>query len=307
MGRVALVADHDMDFCGALAPRLAAEGHECVVINAGCRAFEAVKKARPDVVLLDLPISEVSAFRLCRMIRKDSLLYTVPVMVLSDTEDESELSHWLELGADGCLVRPVVLSKLIEKLRDLLLLGEATRRRDPLTGMLGMDGAEKEINHSLACGKRIAACYLSVADLRALAGADGFRREEMDELVKAVADLIRRVAGESRINELVAAHVGTGYFVVVVYPDEYERFCSRLIRRFDSELGQRYKLNGETPKGFRHSRAQPTLKLSIGVVHNLHRKYRNADEVFRALADVHHEAEKSPTSACFVCRRCHGH
>jgi CheY-like chemotaxis protein len=307
MGRVALVADHDIGFCGALAPRLAAEGHECVVVNGGCRAFEAVKKARPDVVLLDVPISEVSAFRLCRMIRKDSLLYTVPVMILSDTDDESELSHWLELGADDCLVRPIVLNKLIEKLRDLLSLGEATRKRDPLTGMLGMDGVRRAIDHSLACGKGIAACYLSVADLRALARTDGFRRVEMDGLVKAVADLIRRVAGESSINELVAAHVGTGYFVAVVYPDEYEKFCARLIRRFDSELGHARAPKGAIPDAFRPSGARPALKLSIGVVHNLHREYRCADEVFRALANVHHEAEKSPTSAFFVCRRCQGH
>jgi len=240
------------------------------------------------------------------MIRKDSLLYRVPVMVLSDAEDESELSHWLELGADDCLVRPIVLSKLIEKLRDLLLLGQAITTRDLLTGMLGMDGAEKEINHSLACGKRIAACYLSVADLRALAGSDGFRREDMDELVKGVAALIQRVAGESSINELVAAHVGTGYFVVVVYPDEYEKFCARLIRRFDSELGQMCKVNGGASKAFRRSGAEFAPKLSIGVIHNLYRQYRNADEVFRALANVHHEAEKAPTSTFFVCRRCQG-
>jgi len=307
MGRVALVADHDISLCGALAPRLAAEGHECVVVNGGCAAFEAVRKARPDVVLLDLPISEVSAFRLCRMIRKDSRLYTVPVMVLSDAEDESEPLRWLELGADDCLVTPIVLNKLIEKLRDLLRLGEATRRRDPLTGMLGMDWVRKTIDHSLACGKKIAACYISVALRRTSARAEKSYRDNVDELVKEVADLIQRVAGETSINELVAACVGTGYFVAVLYPDQYERFCRRLVKGFDSELGQGSRMGGTGASVSRRSTTQPAATLSIGVVHNLHRQFRNADELFWTLAEVQREAEKSPTSNLFVCRRCHGH
>jgi hypothetical protein len=129
----------------------------------------------------------------------------------------------------------------------------------------------------------------------------------MDELVKELAQLVYRVAAESSIHELLAAYVGAVYFVVMVNADEYERFCRRLVGRFDAELLWRWKLHHVNGNSRRGTVKRPAPKLSIGVVHNQHRKYRNADEMFRTLAEVHREAEKSSTTSYFACRRRFAH
>jgi hypothetical protein len=44
-------------------------------------------------------------------------------------------------------------------------------------------------------------------------------------------------------------------------------------------------------------------RVSVGVAHNQHRTYRNADRMFQVLSEVHRKARESAGSSCFVDRR----
>jgi len=304
-----IIIDDDKTVSQMLSDTLAVAGHECIVVNRGMRAFEALKGSRPDLVLVDLMMSEVSGFRLCRMIRSDPRLYAVPVIVLSDAEDEPEMAYCVELGADDYLAKPIVTEKLMGKVQSLLLLRDEMTSRDSLTGMLGMDGIRREINHRLARGTGIAACYIGVATPKAFGNAGGTTGVDMDELVREVAALIHRVAAESGIYELLAAYVGAAHFIVAVNLDEYERFCKKFVRRFDSELACRWKRGMPVRADHARCLAAPAkakehlTKVSIGVVHNKYKKYRCADAMFRAVAELQREATKSPTSCYLICKR----
>jgi len=296
MSRIAII-DDDKRVCETLGEKLASSGHDCVVFNDGGQAFNALKQARPDLVMLDLMMPEVSGFRLCRMIRRDPVLYTVPVMVLAVAEDEPEVLHCMEHGADDYLVKPIVAQDVIRKVRALLLLRDATGKRDPLTGMPGTLAVKREINHKLARGEMVAACYIGAANGKG--ATKDARAPASDELVQDIGRLISTVADELHIYELFAGYVGAAHFVVVLNLEGCKSFCKRFIEKFDREIAQ-----GAQAGSFqRPSVSSVTPRVAVGVAHNRYRTYRSADKMFQVLAEVHRKAQEEATSSYFIDRR----
>ena len=298
MSRI-VVVDDDRNVCETLRETLTRSGHECFVVNDGGGAFSEVKKARPDLVVLDLMMPEVSGFRLCRMIRRDPLLYPVPIMILAVADEGPEILHCIEQGADDCLMKPIAGQEVIRKVRGLLLMRETAAKRDPVTGMYGMEAVKREINHKLARGEAIAACYIEAASPKSVAREASAPGANGAELVRDVAQLISTVAEEMQVYEIFAGHVGGPHFVVVVNLDEHERFCKRFVEKFDSEIARPSGRESLSTQGA----TRPAPKVSVGVAHNQHRTYRSADRMFQVLGEVQRKARESAESSCFVDRR----
>ena len=304
MARVAIV-DDDKSVCDLLAQRLPGAGHRCVTVTDGRRAFEALKQARPDIVLLDLMMSEVSGFRLCRMIRQDRILYRIPIVVIACAGDEPEVEYCKELGADDFLARPIAAEQLTATVDKLLVSYEDARKRDPATGLSGLEAVKIELNHKLARGESVAACYLGVSNLREVIKDREVKSSAMNELARDIAGLIHRVAEGLRIYEMLVGYVGAAHFVIVLKLHDYESFCKRFVKKSDSEFALHCRrrrptlANGGTAV---RSGNRATPEISIGVVHNQHRRYRSADTMLRMLSRALHEAQESPGSSYFVCR-----
>ena len=304
MARVAVV-DDDKALCETLARQLAEAGHECVVESRGVRAFDTLKGARPDVVLLDLMMSGVSGFRLCRMVRKDPILYAVPVIVIACAGDEPEVAYCKKLGADESVVKPIAVNELMGKVQTQLVSIEEAKRRDAATGLPGLEAIRRELNHKLARGERVAACYLGVVNLKEIMKGRAEERDAVNELAREVAHVMYQVAERLQIYEMLVGYVGSAHFVVILKPDEHEHFCKRFIRAFDSGLAVRWKRGRLTPGhgGDTRKGGKPAApRVSIGVVHNLNREYTSADTLLMMLAQVQREAQDSPTSSYLVCK-----
>lgn len=304
MAKVAIV-DDEKAVRDLLTQHLSAAGHKCVTVTNGGRAFETLRRTRPDVILVDLMMSEVSGFRLCRMIREDRILYRTPVIVLAGAEDEPEVLYCKRMGADDFLAVPIRVEELMAKVDDILVSYAAVAERDPATGLSGLEAVKVELNHKLARGEGVAACYLGISNLRKIVNGQEVKTVAMNEIARDIAGLIHTVAEDLGIYEMLVGYVGAAYFVIVLKLDEYENFCERFVKRFDSEFAWHRKrqpptwANGGTG-AWRGNPARP--EISIGVVHNGQRKYRSADTMLRMLSRVLREAQESPGSSYFVCR-----
>ena len=77
------------------------------------------------------------------------------------------------------------------------------------------------------------------------------------------------------------------------------------LSRFDSQMAWRWNRGVSSQPQLpvlRGKVQQSTLRVSIGVVHNLYRKFTSGDRLFRVLCEVKREAQETPTSSSFVCR-----
>jgi len=76
---------------------------------------EAVNKTRqfmPDMVLLDLNMPNLDGFGYCEMVRNDSTLPRMPIIVQTAQEDRQSRLHALACGADDYLTKPLDMDEL---------------------------------------------------------------------------------------------------------------------------------------------------------------------------------------------------
>ena len=306
MSRILLV-DDDVDLAELVRTKLAAEGHEVTTIHTGEGAFEKAKQVQPELLILDIMLPGVTGYQICRRIRKDPELYRAGVLILTALGEEPEIMHGLEQGADDYLAKPFRLEHLSEKIGSISTLLESIGKRNPVTELPGTEAIKREINHRLARGMAISACYIDMVGFKAYCSVHG--QEGQRSALQFMSKLLRQLGRNLGIYESYVAHLGGEHFVVLLNLEDYDRYCAALIKYFDEHVLQLYssqeQANGyivATDRRGAESR-QPVMALSIGVAHTQFRTFKSAKKMLEVLAQTRQMARPEGRSVMFVDRR----
>jgi two-component system, OmpR family, KDP operon response regulator KdpE len=109
-----LLVDDDATLRSALGIGLRAAGHEVLIAADGRTALQAAQEDRPDVVVLDLGLPDLSGIDVLRRLRAWS---TMPVVVLSARAESIEKVEALDLGADDYVTKPFGMEELLARIR----------------------------------------------------------------------------------------------------------------------------------------------------------------------------------------------
>jgi two-component system KDP operon response regulator KdpE len=109
-----LLVDDDSTLRRTLGIGLRAEGHEVLFAADGRTALQAVREDRPDLVVLDLGLPDLSGIEVLRLLRGWS---TTPVVVLSARAESAEKVEALDLGADDYVTKPFGMEELLARIR----------------------------------------------------------------------------------------------------------------------------------------------------------------------------------------------
>jgi DNA-binding response OmpR family regulator len=132
MARV-LVAEDDPDIANLLAHYLRRAGFEADLVSSGRDVLPRMKKAPPDVLLLDLMLPELDGLEVCRSVRNDHQTTDIPIIMVTAKGDESDRIVGLELGADDYIAKPFSPNEVIARIRALL---RRAQRTGPVDGRL---------------------------------------------------------------------------------------------------------------------------------------------------------------------------
>ena len=109
-----LLVDDDSTLRRTLAIGLRAAEHEVLIAADGRSALQALREDKPDLVVLDLGLPDVSGVEVLRQLRAWS---TVPVVVLSARAESDEKVQALDLGADDYVTKPFGMEELLARIR----------------------------------------------------------------------------------------------------------------------------------------------------------------------------------------------
>ena len=126
MARTILVVDDEPTLRETLVEALEADGFRVVAAADGREALTLFRAERPDLVLLDLMLPELSGIEVCRIIRAES---GVPIVMLTAKDSELDKVVGLELGADDYVTKPFSLRELSARIRAHLPPGRGRRAR----------------------------------------------------------------------------------------------------------------------------------------------------------------------------------
>jgi DNA-binding response OmpR family regulator len=121
MERTFLVVDDETTLRETLVDALEGEGFRVVSAADGRQALTVFRAERPDLVLLDLMLPELSGIEVCRIIRAES---GVPIVMLTAKDSEIDKVVGLELGADDYVTKPFSVRELSARIRALFRRAE---------------------------------------------------------------------------------------------------------------------------------------------------------------------------------------
>lgn len=132
-----LIADDEANQLELLRYNLTKAGYEVVCATNGREALELIEDTKPDLVILDWMMPEVSGMDVCREIRNRNDLKNLPVIMLSARGEEGDKSLGLDTGADDYITKPFSPRELVSRVKALIRrarpsLGEAVMRFESL-------------------------------------------------------------------------------------------------------------------------------------------------------------------------------
>ena len=115
-----LVVDDEPDALEILAFKLKEAGYVPLFAKDGSRALTAAREERPALIVLDLMLPEVDGLEVCKILRRDPMTATIPILMLTAKASEMDRVLGLELGADDYVTKPFSPRELVLRIRKLL-------------------------------------------------------------------------------------------------------------------------------------------------------------------------------------------
>lgn len=220
-------------------------------------AFGVVLTERPDVVLLDLMMPQVSGFEILVQLRADKLLKHIPVIVLTSSTDANTKLKALELGANDFLAKPVDASELALRLRNTLAAKAYQDRLafyDPLTGLHNRRTFIDQVDWSLLNAKRASkSCailqinidrFKQVNDTLGPRVGDALLREVAKKLDLCIKGCDFLIGSNGELSRVGVCRVGGDEFTVLLSEIASEDDAAHVARRILSTMAQRFNPEG---------------------------------------------------------------
>ena len=112
-----LVVDDEKDITALVAYHLEREGFRVLQGHDGLQALDLVKRERPNLLILDLMLPQMSGLDVCRRLRKEPDTARLPILMLTAKAEEADKVLGLELGGDDYLTKPFGTGELMARMR----------------------------------------------------------------------------------------------------------------------------------------------------------------------------------------------
>lgn len=178
-----LIVDDEQLITDSLSYSLKREGFDVISAADGLTAIQTVETQKPDLVVLDLMLPDISGFEVCRRLRTFT---AIPVIMLTARGEEIDRVLGLEVGADDYLAKPFSFRELLARIQAMLRrvqLDRQVSQPQPIsTSQLSLDPIARRVFK----GEQELQLSAREFDLLAVLMKNAGRAMSRDELIKLV-------------------------------------------------------------------------------------------------------------------------
>lgn len=295
-----LIVDDSSFFAQIILKALSQEGYDVIWAPCGEDALRMVREEKPDLVLLDVVMPDISGFEVCRILRAAESNNLMPIIMLTSKDGHEDLLAGLDLGADDYIFKPFDNRELLCRVKNTLKRIDRNRNANPLTGLPGNLEIMRELDYRIEKKLPFAAIYADLDNFKAYNDAYGFMKG--DVAIKLTADILRDAAAIGDCESFMG-HIGGDDFIVIVNPACAESVCNEILKRFDQRIRGLYAEN-DLERGhivtYNRQGAEtlfPIMTISLAVVTNENRSYLSHLEVSDTAAELKKKAKSLNGSA----------
>ena len=125
--RILLIEDEE-DIAALIKLQAEASGYKMHVEVDGINGYRAIEREKPDLVILDIMLPGQNGFDVCRKIKNNPDLRSIPVIILTAKGEELDMVLGLELGADDYVAKPFSPKVLFSRIKAVLRRSKETEK-----------------------------------------------------------------------------------------------------------------------------------------------------------------------------------
>ena len=115
-----LIVDDEPDVTELLKYKLEQDGHLCQVVNNPLSFISVAREFNPNLILLDIMMPELNGLQLCKMVRSDPKMNTMPIIFLTARGEVEDRIKGLESGGDDYISKPFNTKELMLRVANIL-------------------------------------------------------------------------------------------------------------------------------------------------------------------------------------------
>jgi PAS domain S-box-containing protein len=235
--KTVLAADDSPVALALLSRQLQSEGYRVVTAADGIEAAQQAYRESPDLIVLDITMPRMNGYQVCRLLKRDSAVSHIPVIILTGADSRGTEFWSLRTGADAFLFKSADSAELLASVAELL--AQSSSRFDQAEGYLAAPGSEattpptpEEILSSM--------CALMDDELY----ASTIERIELKTILQNLQDGVMTLNLQREVttsNQALCAMIGKDEVEMLCWPGAAalgEPAGSDMLAAFDSALSQ---------------------------------------------------------------------
>jgi two-component system alkaline phosphatase synthesis response regulator PhoP len=144
-----MVVDDEPDLVQLITHHLQREGYEPISASTGTEAIEQIGRRSVSLVILDLMLPGEDGLQVCKRLRSQPETASLPIIILTAKDRESDKIVGLELGADDYITKPFSTRELMARVKSLLRRSQQAEKISRYAyGDLTLDLARHEVKIS---------------------------------------------------------------------------------------------------------------------------------------------------------------
>jgi len=293
-----LLVDDDRSMLDALAALVAECGHEALVASTWTDALMLFRRARPDLVLLDVMMPTIDGYKLARMLKAEADRF-VPIILITGLGDLESKRRGMSAGADDFLSKPVAPLELEIRLNAMLRIQQLTDEiaaanrklaelatTDPLTRLYNRralyEHLDREFQRSQRYGNAFAVLLLDIDHFKRV--NDTWGHAVGDRVLVAVSQIVRETV---RQTDFVGRYGGEEFLVLA--PETPHLNARVLAERIRARVEAGTRGGGDQ---------RPAVTVSVGVASSDAVRTQHFEELIQLADDALYAAKHAGRNRC---------
>ncbi len=115
-----LIVDDNPANIDILEARLLANKYDVITATDGEEGLNKARDQKPDLILLDIMMPKIDGLEVCRLLKEDTSLPFIPIIMVTAKADSKDMVAALETGSDDYLTKPIDHAALVARVKSML-------------------------------------------------------------------------------------------------------------------------------------------------------------------------------------------
>ena len=144
--KTVLIVEDEVNIVDIVRFNLQREGYATLEAYDGEAGLALAREKKPDLILLDVMMGEISGFRMAQMLKTNPETANIPVIFCTARDNEDDTVAGLNLGADDYIAKPFSVREVLARVRSVL---RRTAAAQPAEDRIGFEELEMDLRRKV--------------------------------------------------------------------------------------------------------------------------------------------------------------